>query len=323
MRLACTTTSSTHSLPPLAPAHWQSQLDADHPLAGVIWDVAARKRVAEADLTARIQAADIVLLGETHDNPDHHQLQAALLRSFSRTHSRPAVVFEMLNRDQQRTVEASLQAHPGDADALAQAVGWASSGWPEWSMYRPVFEAALEAHGKILAAGLDRSAATRIAHEGVAALDPALVQAFALQKPLPAEVQAAMRREMSEAHCDLLPEVMLDSLVFVQRVRDAMLAGRLHEGAEGGHGALLIAGAGHVRSDRGVPAQLRSAYGARSLAIGLLQASAQETTPERYAETFGAATLPFDFVWFTPRASDIDHCVELREHIKAQGTDGG
>lgn len=324
--LACTPSGRTRPPPqqPSAAARWQSKLDVDHPLVGVIWDVAARRSVGEAELAARVRAADIVLVGETHDNPDHHQLQAVLLRAFAGAHDAPAVVFEMLDHEQQQAVDATLSAHPGDVDALAQAVGWASSGWPAWSMYRPVFETAIAAHATILAAGLERGAAMQIAHEGVASLDPALVQSFRLGGPLPADVQASMRREMSESHCGLLPEAMLESMVLVQRARDALLAERLHAGGERGHGALLIAGTGHVRRDRGVPAQLAHAYGASSLAIGLLQVSAaQGATPERYAETFDSRDLPFDLVWFTPRANDADHCAELRAHMSPHAGGGG
>jgi uncharacterized iron-regulated protein len=314
--LGCAKSNPAHSPPPAesAPARWQAKLDIDHPLVGVILDVAAQRRVSEAQLIARVQAADIVLVGETHDNPDHHVLEAGLLQAFSTSHHAPAVVFEMLDRQQQPAIDASLAAHPGDADALARAVAWESSGWPEWSMYRPVFDAALASHGPILAAGIDRNAAMGIAHEGVAALDPALVQTFGLAAPLQAEVQATMRHEMSEVHCGLLPEGMLDSMVLVQRARDALLAERLHEGVEASRGALLIAGAGHVRRDQGVPAQLTRAYGATSLAIGLVQVNAEDATAERYAAGFEARVLPFDFVWFTPRANDVDPCAELRAH---------
>jgi uncharacterized iron-regulated protein len=313
--LACSTPKMAPAPAP-APARWESPLGADHPLAGVVFDVSSGRRASEAELSARVQASDIVLVGETHDNPDHHRLQASILRTFAAAHPAPAVVFEMLNRDQQPAVDATLAAHPGDADALGKAVAWDASGWPAWSMYRPVFEAALAARGPIVAAGLDRSAAMRIAHEGLAALDPALVQAFALNAPLPPEEQTALRKEMSEAHCGLLPESMLDSMVLVQRSRDALLAERLHEGVERAHGAFLVAGAGHVRRDRGVPAQLTRAYGARSLAIGLVQVSAEDATPERYAAAFEATALPFDFVWFTPRGNDVDHCAEMRAHVK-------
>jgi uncharacterized iron-regulated protein len=311
------TAATTHPPRPQASAapRWESQLGVDHPLAGVIVDVAGGRRVSETELLAHVQTAGIVLVGESHDNPDHHRLQARLLQAFATTHDAPAVVFEMLDRDQQSAVDASLAAHPGDADALAKAVRWESSGWPPWSLYRPVFEAALAAHATILAAGIDRSNAMRIAHDGIAAYDPALVAPFALDGALPPDEQASMRREMSEVHCGLLPESMLDSMVLVQRARDALLAERLHEGTDHGRGALLIAGAGHVRRDRGVPAQLARAYGTRALAIGLVPVKTQDTTPESYATGFDAAALPFDFVWFTPRTDDVDHCAELRAHV--------
>lgn len=314
--LGCANSNTAHPPPQPQAAHrsWESKGDVDHPLVGVIVEVAAHRRVSEAELMERVRSAGIVLVGEIHDNPDHHRLEAAVLQAFSTAHRSPAVVFEMLDCAQQPAVDASLAAHPGDADALALGVAWDSSGWPAWAMYRPVFEAAVASRGPILAAGLDRGAAMRVGQEGTAALDPALVQAFGLAAPLPADVQAAVRHEMSEVHCGLLPESMLDSMVLVQRARDALLAERLHEGSEGGRGAVLVAGAGHVRRDRGVPAQLARAYGASSLAIGLIQVSAEDTDPDRYAAGFEASTLPFDFVWFTPRANDVDHCAELRAH---------
>jgi hypothetical protein len=66
-----------------------------------------------------------------------------------------------------------------------------------------------------------------------------------------------------------------------------------------------------------VAKQLTRAYGASSLAIGLLQVNAEDTSPELYAVGFQARLLPFDFVWFTPRANDVDHCAELRASTDA------
>jgi uncharacterized iron-regulated protein len=297
---------------------WESKLGVDHPLTGVILDVARGRRVGEGELVACVQAADVVLLGEIHDNPDHHRLQARLLQAFATAHDAPAVVFEMLDRDRQPAVDESLATHPGDADALAKAVAWESSGWPPWPLYRPVFEAALAGHAAVLAAGIGRGDAMRIATGGVAAFDPALAMPrFGLDVALPPGQKASMRREMSEVHCGLLPESMLDSMVLVQRARDALLAQRLHEGVGRARGAVLIAGAGHVRRDRGVPAVLARAFGTQALAIGFVPVQAEDTTPESYAAGEGAASLPFDFVWFTPRTDDVDHCAEMRAHVGA------
>ena len=139
------------------------------------------------------------------------------------------------------------------------------------SSTRPVFEAAIAAHGVLRAGGLDREDAMRIAKDGLAAFDPELDRLFGLGAALPAGVQTAMRAEMRESHCGLLPDAMLDSMVLVQRARDALLAERVHEGRGRGHGALLIAGHGHVRRDRGgagpTVARVRGAVG-RDRALG-------------------------------------------------------
>jgi uncharacterized iron-regulated protein len=228
---------------------------------------------------------------------------------------KPTVVFEMLELGKQATIDRALAEHPQDVDGLGAAVDWSSSGWPSWSLYRPVFASAIGARLPLAAAGLDRPTAMHIAREGLAALDPGLVAKFALDTALPALEQAQMRAEMKQSHCGLLPDSILDSMVLVQRARDAQLAERLHARSVPGQGAVLIAGTGHVRNDRGVPAALQRAFATRSLTVGLIEVHGQWTTMPRYAEEFDVAALPFDYVWFTPRASDEDHCAELRTQM--------
>src|SRR5439155_9832242 len=47
------------------------------------------------------------------------------------------------------------------------------------------------------------------------------------------------------------------------------------------------------------------------------------TAPADYAARFGAARLPFDYVWFTARADNADHCARLRERARAPKDVGG
>src|SRR5512133_3700789 len=87
---------------PRAPGRsWESKLHRDHPLAGKIWDVRASRFVDEASLVSALAGARTVLLGEVHDNPDHHVLQARLLRALAGAGRTPKVAFEMLSVEQQ------------------------------------------------------------------------------------------------------------------------------------------------------------------------------------------------------------------------------
>jgi uncharacterized iron-regulated protein len=252
-----------------------------------------------------------VAIGEQHDNPDHHRIEALLLRAVVEGHRKPAVVLEMVDATKQADVDGALAAQPRDPDTVGKAVDWDHSGWPPWSIYRPIFVVAAEAGLPIVAAGLDRGAARRVAHEGIAALAPDVVERFRLGSALATAAQEALRGEMRDAHCGLLPEEMLDSMVLVQRARDAELADKLAVNSTS-RGGVLIAGNGHVRSDRGAPRALKYVDARPALTVALVEVRSEWTQPPQYAAAFDETVLPFDYVWFTPRVSDADHCAEMK-----------
>ena len=51
---------------------WVSSIGADHPMAGQLY--AGTQPVSEQVLREATLRADFIVLGETHDNPDHHLL---------------------------------------------------------------------------------------------------------------------------------------------------------------------------------------------------------------------------------------------------------
>jgi uncharacterized iron-regulated protein len=302
---------------PIAGRPWVSTLGQTHPLAGRIWAPRAGRFVDEAALTAAVTSADFVVLGETHDNPDHHLLQARLLRAVVAAGRRPALAFEMLTTDQQATVDASLAQSPRDADALGRAVKWNESRWPDFTLYRPIFATGLAADLPVVAANLGRAQVKRIVAKGREGLDADLSVRLARDEPLPAATAAALREEMNEEHCGELPESMLDPMVLAQRARDARMAERMvTAGAE--RGAVLIAGSGHARDDRGVPAVVsRDAPGRKIVAVSFTEVEEGETDPAAYRED-GRKDLPapYDFLVFTPRTKRADPCEGMKAHME-------
>lgn len=298
---------------------WVSQGLREHPLSGRIWRTSDGRFVDAAQVVADLRSASFVLLGEKHDNADHHRIQAWLVDSMVARGRRPALAFEMLTTDRNEALASYLANEDADAAGLGEAVGWGETSWPDWALYQPIAQSALDSGAPILAAGLPRHTARAIAKKGVLALGAERVGALGLDHPMPPQRAAMLRAEIIESHCDQLPESMIDPMATVMTTQDALMAHTLVMGEEmaGRDGAVLIAGSGHVRADRGVPWHLRRmAPGRPVTSIGLIEVEAGKTEPAAYAATFGSGGLPFDFVWFTPRTDDRDPCETYADQLE-------
>lgn len=312
----CASSPSAPRSPPPEPRTeaWRSALHQDHPLVGSIWDVRQGRLVEEPALLAELSQARFVLLGERHDNPDHHLLQARLVRALTASGRAPVLAFEMLDVEQQSAVDEALARAPGNPDVIAQAVTWERSGWPDWSLYRPVFAVGTERGLRIIGANLPRAQVKELVTRGLDALAPETRTRLGLETPLPEDVARAMRAEMHESHCGHLPESMLEPMVLAQRARDAQMAERLRSTASD-DGAILITGAGHARTDRGVPARLtRLAPGLPVRSLAFLEVSPETREPRDYVPSDSPGGLPYDYVWFTPATEREDPCAVFRQH---------
>jgi uncharacterized iron-regulated protein len=275
-------------------------LGRDHPLVGRVYAATERSWARPEALFDALVESDFALLGETHTNRDHHLLQAQLVEHFARAHPDARVAFEMLGESQ----AAALAAVAGGApEELAERVGWSETGWPAFELYRPVFAAALSAGLRIVAAHPSREHVRASMH----GIDAAESAALRLDEPLPAEQQGAQREEIRESHCGHAPEAMVSAMQRAQSYKDAFMARAL---IQAGPPALLIAGRGHTRKDRGVPVFLRR-LGARTvLSVAFVEVADQRTQPEDYDVS------AFDYVVFTPRESDEDPCARFKRQLE-------
>jgi uncharacterized iron-regulated protein len=220
----------------------------------------------------RAGGADIVILGEVHDNPEHHAVQSAVMVQIGPS----AVVFEMVTPEEARLVTPEFAA---DAETLGQVLGWADSGWPDFAMYYPLFAIASEA--AVYGAEVPRDVARQAFAEGASTVFAGDAARFGLTDPLEPEEQAAREAEQQEAHCNALPEDILPGFVEAQRLRDAALAEAALNALEA-HGApvVVITGNGHARTDWGVPVLLaKAAPDVSVFALGQFEAEPAGAVP--------------------------------------------
>ncbi|WP_306151313.1 ChaN family lipoprotein [Roseovarius sp. MMSF_3281] len=230
--------------------------------------------------------ADIVILGEVHDNADAHLGQAAAVQDLRPT----AVVFEMLTRE---------EAERADTDRSQTAAAWEASGWRDFPIYAPIFDALGDA--RIIGAAAPREAIRDVYSEGAAALFGTGAARFDLDKPL-GEKQRQKRMQLQfEAHCEAMPMEMMVGMVAVQRYRDAVFARAALEALENyGPPVAMIVGNGHARNDWGVPAMIaRAAPEITTHSIGFVEAD---------------TGVPFDETRLVPLAERDDPCQSLESN---------
>ncbi len=319
------------------PDTWQSTKGLDHPLVGSVIDMSSgswlglvlRTTTDAESLVRKLDDTTVVLLGETHDNPDHHVLRRwAINQIISLREQRrsvvlnTALVFEQLSADQQPALDKfgdlkSSSPNLVTLPELKRLLNWDKSGWAKYD-YDPLFQAAIDAKLPIYPGDVTRDAIMKAAKEGEAALTPDERARLALDKPLGAKLDDASLTEIEDAHCNTMPKDALSGMAFAQRYRDASLADALINAA-GKHGsAILIAGNGHVRTDRGVPWYIRQrAPDKKVFSVMLVEVEDGKNDPEAYVPRDPDGKPAADYIIFTPGvAGRPDPCEKMREKME-------
>jgi uncharacterized iron-regulated protein len=288
---------------------------AAEPDALRIYDVHARRFVDETTLVDALVFARFRLLGEIHDDPAHHAIRARVLGEIAERGLRPAVVMEQFDLDHDAALRAAQRAD-ADAEAVATQGALDRKGW-QWPMHRPIVEQALAAKLPLRAGNLPRTALGGDL-DTVLRRHPRVAARLRAARWTDAEAEA-MRNDIVEAHCHMLPDAIVPTLVLAQRIRDAAMAQALVDDATP-NGAVLIAGNGHVRDDLGVPVYLHApgqpGVRSTSISVGFLEAGTDEAKADAFPQALVAANPGFDYVVITPAIERPDPCAAFRRTPK-------
>ncbi|MDP2369626.1 ChaN family lipoprotein [Rhodoferax sp.] len=272
---------------------------AGHRLLGALWDPSGQRFINQAELLGRASQAEVLLLGETHDNPEHHRLQAHLLQARLTAGAKPALLMEQFDTDQQALIDQARGAGQSLASLLR---GW------DWSHYASVVALADAAGVPVLAANLSRNAIRPVVRDGYSSLPAGELQRLALDQVWDAQRQAYMARLIEESHCGKISPALRDGLVRAQRLRDATLADTALAHLE--RGVVFILGRGHARRDVAVPRYLQARRpGTRVLSVGFVEVSDKLPDPAQYEHEQLGGMAAFDVIWFTSRAQRADPCL--------------
>ncbi|UJJ30473.1 ChaN family lipoprotein [Halopseudomonas maritima] len=262
---------------------WQGAEGLDQPHVGQVWVTAEQRWISPQALVKRLATAPHVVVGEQHDNPDHHRLQLWLLQQLQAARPQQSLLLEMLQPAQQAAVAALQGRVLPDDKALQRQLEW-QAGW-DWAMYGPLVRWGLAVPAQLLAANLDRDS---------------MMALYRAPQPLNERYTADARRQLSDtieaSHCGRIDAQQVQAMLSIQQARDQAMAAAL---AGAPAPALLLAGNYHARRDLGVP----------------LHWPAQQVPPlVLQLQEVGDAPLPSeqqaDYLWLTPATPTRDYCAD-------------
>ncbi|HUF24579.1 MAG TPA: ChaN family lipoprotein [Vicinamibacterales bacterium] len=216
-------------------------------------------------MSADLARADVVMVGEQHNDPNTHALEWALLEALARRRGDLVVSLEMFERDTQAGLDAYLVGRHDEAAFLRDSRPWKN--YP--NDYRPLVELARERRWPVIAANAPKELASKVAREGLEALKslPLSEQAW-----LPADMQCPkdayfdrFATSMSSHPSGDGPDAVAKQAAMVERyyhaqcLKDEVMGESIARAAEGpGEGPLVVHYNGAFHSDFGLGAAARA-----------------------------------------------------------------
>jgi uncharacterized iron-regulated protein len=117
-------------------------------------------------MAASLTKADLIFVGEQHDDPNTHRLELAVLEALARRSRDVIVSLEMFERDAQEPLDHFQMGHMPEAEFLK-----VSRPWPRYATdYKPLVDFAIGKDWAVIAANVPRPIASEVAKGGLEVL---------------------------------------------------------------------------------------------------------------------------------------------------------
>ena len=210
------------------------------------------KRLTYKQSLRQLREAEVVFLGELHNNPISHWLQFELTRDLLESRGAAELVLgaEMFECDQQPALDHFLASAQTSREFEAT-----TELWPNYPTdYRPLLELAKAEEIPFLATNIPRRFARQVSRQGVAALDSLSAQEKAWVVPLPFEIDYTLpayqrMRDMMGGHGHGMD---VDHFVAAQASKDATMAHVIRQHRQPGQLFIHLNGAYHSDFKEGI-----------------------------------------------------------------------
>lgn len=228
------------------------------------WSIPGGGRIAAPDILARAARAQVVLLGESHDNADHHRWELQTVAALAAYHPKLVLGFEMFPRRVQDALDRWAAGSFAEKEFL-QAADWPKVWGYDAAFYLPLFHFARLNRIPMVALNVERELVRMVSANGLAAVPPekregvstpaAAAEAY-LERLFASYAEHPERKDSAPARTD----PRFRNFVEAQLVWDRAMAQALADTAARNPDALVVGvmGSRHIAHGDGVPHQLRN-----------------------------------------------------------------
>ena len=135
----------------------------------IITRMSDQQNISLSQLATVAGSTDLILIGESHDNKDHHDLQLDLIRSLFAGKLQLAIGLEMIQ------VQYQHQLDEWTGGRMSETVmrGVFEKNWsPDWHLYRDIFMFARDNRVPMIALNVPKEIVKKVSQHGFASLTP-------------------------------------------------------------------------------------------------------------------------------------------------------
>jgi uncharacterized iron-regulated protein len=218
------------------------------------------QQIALPDLWADLQTAQVLYLGETHDQPADHQAQKLILEQLLTGPKPLTLAMEMFQRSYQGVIDRYFKGDLTEAEFLAQTEYKTRWGFP-WELYAPIVTLAKTQNIPLIALNTPSEVTRQVARKGLESLTPEQRQFIPAQADIflgPEGYRQQIQRIYTEMHQGKGNSAGGDRFFQAQVLWDETMADRITQAARQNPQTIIVVlvGQGHLLQDYGIPARV-------------------------------------------------------------------
>ncbi|MBF0454360.1 MAG: ChaN family lipoprotein [Magnetococcales bacterium] len=228
--------------------------------SGQILHLESRTTLSPEQSYDQLALQRVVLVGESHDDLHHHQVQLQVIQALHQRREQIAIGLEMIPQHLQPQLDRWVRGELEEGDFL-DAISWYSTWGFDAELYLPIFRFAQQHRTPLVALNIKREVVHQVRMKGLQGVEEEVRRQIPPLAPASTDYRIRLS-EVFNSHPMMSRMGKFEQFIQAQQVWDAVMATRIAQWLENNPQGLMIglAGSGHLIYGHGIPHQLQSLH---------------------------------------------------------------